>query len=61
VCELKEWQLDKFLQGAIVKVHPQPDVHQGFVIVTYKNLPIGIGKYNGREIKSEIKRERRTY
>jgi NOL1/NOP2/sun family putative RNA methylase len=60
VCELKEWQLDKFLQGATIKIHSQPSIHEGFVIVTYKNLPIAIGKYNGREIKSEIKRERRT-
>jgi NOL1/NOP2/sun family putative RNA methylase len=60
MCELKEWQLRKFLQGETLNIHAQPNVQQGFVIVTYKNLPIAIGKYNGRDIKSEIKRERRT-
>ena len=58
--ELKEWQLRKFLRGETVKVNSKPGVNEGFVIVTYKNLPIAIGKYNGKEIKSEIKRERRN-
>lgn len=58
--ELKEWQLRKFLRGETVKVNSKPGVNEGFVIVTYKKLPIAIGKYNGKEIKSEIKRERRN-
>jgi NOL1/NOP2/fmu family ribosome biogenesis protein len=51
--------LPKFLKGEIIKIHTQPRVNKGFVIVTYKSLPIGIGRYNAKELKSEIKRERR--
>jgi NOL1/NOP2/fmu family ribosome biogenesis protein len=34
-------------------------VEKGFVVARFKGLPIGIGRYNGKEIKSSIKRERR--
>lgn len=58
--EIKEWQLKKFLKGETVKINFQSGISDGFIIVTYKKLPIAIGKYNGKEIKSEVKRERRT-
>lgn len=57
--EIKEYQLKKFLQGETVKIDSRPGISKGFVIVTYKKMPIAIGKYNGKEMKSEVKRERR--
>ena len=57
--DVKEWQLRKFLKGETIKVDSRSNISEGFVIVTHKNLPIAIGKYRGREIKSEVKRERR--
>jgi NOL1/NOP2/sun family putative RNA methylase len=57
--EIEEWQLPKFLKGEIIKIHARSKPNKGFIIVTYKNLPIGVGRYNDKELKSEIKRERR--
>jgi NOL1/NOP2/fmu family ribosome biogenesis protein len=59
VIDMKEWQAKKFLKGELLKVGSVPNIEKGFVIVRYKDLPVGIGKYNGNEIKSAIKRERR--
>jgi NOL1/NOP2/sun family putative RNA methylase len=60
VVDMKEWQTRKFLRGELVKAGNVSGVERGFVIVRYKDLPIGIGKYNGSEIKSAVKRERRV-
>lgn len=57
--EIKEHQLNKFLKGETIRIDSRPGISNGFVIVTYKKMPIAIGKYNGKEIKSEVKRERR--
>jgi len=53
---VKDWELRKFLGGELISAHGS---EPGFTIITYKNLPVGIGRSNGREIKSEISRERR--
>jgi len=57
--EIKEHQLNKFLKGETIRIDSRSGISNGFVIVTYKKMPIAIGKYNGKEIKSEVKRERR--
>ncbi len=57
--EIKEWQLRKFLKGETVRVNSQSNISNGFVIITYKKLPIAVGRYNGKEMKSEVRRERR--
>jgi NOL1/NOP2/sun family putative RNA methylase len=57
--EMKEHQVKRFMRGETVKVGPLPDVERGFVIVCLGDLPFGMGKYNGTEIKSAVKRERR--
>lgn len=57
--ELKEYQVKKFLRGELVKTGPLPEIEKGFVIVYLKDLPIGMGKYNGSEIRSAIRRDRR--
>ncbi len=59
VIEMQGWQVGKFLKGEIVK-NDVSGIEKGFVIVNFKGLPIGVGKYNGKEIRSAIKRERRT-
>jgi NOL1/NOP2/fmu family ribosome biogenesis protein len=59
VCAIKEYELKKFLKGERIGVPAVENMSKGFVIVMYKKLPIAIGRYDGREIKSEIKRERR--
>ena len=60
VVDMGERQVEKFLRGEIVSADDVPDVEKGFVIARFKGLPIGVGRYNGQEIKSAIKRERRT-
>lgn len=57
--EMKEYQVKKFMRGELVKIGPLPDVEKGFVIVCLDDLPIGMGKYNGTEIRSTVKRDRR--
>jgi len=57
--EIKEWQLKKFLKGETLKIPSQSSLSDGFVIVTYKKLPVAIGRYHGNEIKSAVRRERR--
>ncbi len=57
--EMKEWQLKKFLKGETLRIHSQPGIEVGFIILTYKKLPVAIGRYNGKEVKSAVKRERR--
>ncbi len=58
--EVKEWQLKKFLNGQTIRMPPQHTIERGFVIVTFKQLPMAVGRYNGRELKSAVKRERRV-
>ncbi|HEC78626.1 MAG TPA: NOL1/NOP2/sun family putative RNA methylase [candidate division WOR-3 bacterium] len=58
--EAKEWQLKKFLKGESIRVDSSSLMEPGFVIMTYKKLPVALGKYNGKEIKSAVKRDRRT-
>jgi NOL1/NOP2/sun family putative RNA methylase len=57
--EVKEWQLKKILNGQTIRVAPHRTVEPGFVIVTFKQLPVAVGRYNGKELKSSVKRERR--
>ena len=57
--ETKEDEMKKFLRGEIVKVNPTAHLEKGFIILSYKKAPIAIGRYNGKEIKSAVKRERR--
>jgi len=59
ILDIKEYQLKKFLRGEILKVGSLPNIERGFVIIRFKSLPIAIGKYNGSEIRSAVKRERR--
>ena len=60
IVDLEKWQAVKFLRGEILKVSGLTGIEKGFVIIFYKNLPIGTGKYNGSEIRSAVKRDRRT-
>ena len=53
----KDWELKRFLKGDKITV---TGIEPGFVIITHQKLPVGVGRCNGREIKSEILRERRT-
>jgi NOL1/NOP2/sun family putative RNA methylase len=48
-------ELKRFLRGEKIENPAEP----GFVIVTYKNLAVGVARANGRELKSAIERERR--
>lgn len=48
-------ELNKFLRGEKIENPAEP----GFVIVTYKELSVGVARANGRELKSAIERERR--
>lgn len=57
--EVKEHQIKKFLRGGIVRVHSNRSLEKGFIILVYKKIPVAVGRFNGREIKSAIKRERR--
>jgi NOL1/NOP2/sun family putative RNA methylase len=57
--DVKEWQLKKFLGGQTLRISSQYAIEPGFVIVTYTQLPMAVGRYNGREIRSAVKRERR--
>jgi NOL1/NOP2/fmu family ribosome biogenesis protein len=57
--EVKEYQIKKFLRGEIVKIEPSSTLERGFVILLYKKIPIAVGRYNGEEIKSTVKRQRR--
>lgn len=57
--DLKAWQFRQFLKGAIVKIGAAPHAEKGFIIVRYNGLPMGVGRYNGTELKSAIIRERR--
>lgn len=50
-------ELNLFLGGAKI---PAGDREPGFVIVTYRQIPVGVGRCDGRDIKSEIRRSRRT-
>jgi NOL1/NOP2/sun family putative RNA methylase len=59
VVDMKQRQVEKFLKGEIVNADDVRDVEKGFVIARFNGLPIGVGRYNGQEIKSAIKRERR--
>lgn len=60
VIDMKEWEVTRFLKGETLKVGEAVNTGKGFVIIRYHGLPIGVGKYNGSEIRSAIKRERRT-
>jgi NOL1/NOP2/sun family putative RNA methylase len=57
--DMDEQRVEKFLRGEILEAGDLRDVEKGFVVARFKGLPIGIGRYNGKEIKSSIKRERR--
>jgi NOL1/NOP2/sun family putative RNA methylase len=60
VIDMKEWQVTRFLKGETVEVKDVPNTGKGFVIIRYNGLPVGVGKYNESEVRSAIKRERRT-
>lgn len=53
--EATESELKKFLRGEKIVSPAEP----GFVLVTHKNLTVGVARANGRELKSGIERERR--
>ena len=59
VVDIKEWQVKKFLRGEILRVGFLPNIEKGFVIIRFKSLPLAVGKYNGSEIRSAVKRKRR--
>lgn len=59
VLDVKEYQLKKYLHGEILKIGLRTDIKEEFVLLTYKNLPVGIGRYNGKELRSAVKRDRR--
>jgi 16S rRNA C967 or C1407 C5-methylase (RsmB/RsmF family)/NOL1/NOP2/fmu family ribosome biogenesis protein len=53
---VKDWELKRFLKGDKITVS---GLEPGFAIITHQKFPVGVGRCNGREIKSEILRERR--
>jgi NOL1/NOP2/fmu family ribosome biogenesis protein len=57
--EVKEWQLKKILNGQTLRLPSPQKIEPGFVIITFKKLPVAVGRFNGRELKSAVKRERR--
>jgi NOL1/NOP2/sun family putative RNA methylase len=59
VYEMTGGEFRRFLKGETVKVNSPHGVTKGFVILSYKKLPIAIGRYNGQTIKSAVKRDRR--
>lgn len=59
VYEMTGGELRRFLKGETVKVNSLQGMTKGFVVLSYKKLPIAIGRYNGETIKSAVKRERR--
>ncbi len=58
--ELQEWHLKKFLNGQTLRISVPRTIDPGFVIITFRHLPVAVGRYNGREVKSAVKRERRV-
>ncbi|MBN2620920.1 NOL1/NOP2/sun family putative RNA methylase [candidate division WOR-3 bacterium] len=60
VLDLKEHQLRKYLRGDMLKIGAIPNTDQEFIVLKYKNVPVGVGRYNGNELRSAVKRERRT-
>lgn len=58
--DMDETSIRKFLRGELVGVGPVPGAAPGFVIVRYRDLAVGVGRYNGRDVKPAIRRERRT-
>lgn len=56
---VNEQELNVFLKGGTIRIDRLSNAKNGFVIVMYRRLPIGIGRCHGGEIKSSIKRERR--
>ena len=57
--EMTQWQLKKFLSNEKIEINVSSEISQGFIIVTHNNLPIGIGRYNGKDLKPTIKMDRR--
>ncbi|MEO0095081.1 MAG: RsmB/NOP family class I SAM-dependent RNA methyltransferase [candidate division WOR-3 bacterium] len=57
VLEVKEWELKKILHGESIR---RQNGFDEFVMITYKNLPMSVGHANKDEIKSTVKRSRRT-
>lgn len=60
VVDVEEGQMERFLRGEVVPADDAQVAEKGFVIVRFRGLPLGVGRNNGTEIKSAIKRERRT-
>lgn len=54
--EIEEWELKRFLSGESIRTQSSLD---GFVVLLFKDLPIGVGRINDKEIKSTIKPSRR--
>ncbi len=59
IIDLQLFQLKKFLRGEIIRIGSLPGIDNGFVMVRFKGLPVGTGKYNGTDLRSAVKRERR--
>jgi NOL1/NOP2/fmu family ribosome biogenesis protein len=60
VVDLKEYQVQKYLKGDPVKAGSIPHIDHEFVILKYKGLPFGTGRYKGNTIRSAVKRDRRV-
>jgi NOL1/NOP2/sun family putative RNA methylase len=56
---IKEWQAKKIMEGNVLKIGEVPGLDRGFVVLMYKKLPVAMGRYNGTDIKSAVKRDRR--
>lgn len=56
--ELKEEDALRFCRGEKIKIEERK-VEKGFVVVFYKNLPLGVGLYKEGELKSQVPRARR--
>lgn len=54
--EIREWELKKFLSGESIRIQ---NGQKGFIIIQFKDLPVGIGRANNGEIKPSVKPERR--
>ncbi len=56
--ELNKEEALRFCKGEKVKLRKR-GVEKGFVVVFYKNFPLGVGLYKEGELKSQVPRARR--
>lgn len=60
VVELDEQQVELWMKGRGVEVG-EGKAEPGFVILTYKNYCLGVGKYDGRMVQNYLPKARRIY